>query len=96
MTTDSSLTASTSQSHEPRKGTQQIQNSWTKLGIFDWGLNTPTRIQKVEVSLTRTMTSQSPPNAVTWEDNTLVSKIVQLKMNGSDLTLEEVLALEAT
>lgn len=60
-------------------GKEQLRKSWT---YFDRSLNTKTVKQKGEVDKTRTMTSQSPPSAVTWGDNTLVSKIVQLKMNG--------------
>ena len=64
-------------------GMEQLRKSLIKLDIFDWGLNIQIMKQKAEVDKTRTMISQSPPSAVTWKDNTLVSKFVQLKMNGN-------------
>jgi hypothetical protein len=50
--------------------------------IFLRSLNTPSKQYWYEVDLTHSLTSQSESIAVSWTYNTLVSKIVQLTMNG--------------
>ena len=69
------------------QGCKQLQKTWTNL---DRSLYSSVRDNRMRLSWHELGPHRVEPSAVSWADSTLVSKIVQLTMNGNGYMTEAV------